>query len=204
MVGPGAPGLGRSLISQGQHLPHRGPRAKAPHPRGPGKLLAPPPPAASPQPRRAVVPPQAARLPLLPGAAGEAALPEGGGWRWASQEAPHCTVSVLGASPGRASERQGLGEWTPVPRACPYQCRLAPGSAFLLCAPQPSWTPPALPPSHPPSPARPVAPPTHAAPLLGPCPSLPWASCSGEPPPSTGHVAWALGLACGLLRSCSR
>lgn len=84
----------------------------------PPSLLQPPP--ASPKPRRAVVPPQS---PLgcrfsLPRVAGEAVLPEGGGWRWASQEAPEGLraprggASIPGVSPGRSTELQGLGDWT--------------------------------------------------------------------------------------------
>lgn len=96
---------GRSLLLPGRvplpaRLPAQPQLLKAPHPGGPVETSCLPlflfqPPSASPKPRRAVVPTTVlARRPLLPppAVAGEAVLPEGGGRRWVSREAPEACL----------------------------------------------------------------------------------------------------------------
>lgn len=197
--------MGRSLISPGPAPAASGSQGEGPSPQGAWEASGPP------------LPPQ---LPPNPDAP------------WSHRRPPGCHFS-LGRQGKRPFRKVGAGGGRPRklptarfrfwgrPQAGPLRGR-GWGSGRLRPEPVPIGagslrglpfsSVPLSPPGHPlpslqappPGPARPVAPPTHAAPLLGPCPSLPWASCSGEPPPSTGHVAWALGLACGLLRSCSR
>lgn len=120
--GPSLTRASTSYVRGTSALPAAVPEGPSPC-RGQWSFL-PPPPApttsASPKPRRARGPTAVStRLPLLPPvAAGEAVLPEGGGWRWASREAPHCRVSVLGRSPGRAQSCKAWGNRRLL-RACP-------------------------------------------------------------------------------------
>lgn len=121
-TGPSLTRASTSCVGGTSALPAAVPEGPSPC-RGQWSFL-PPPPApttsASPKPRRARGPTAVpTRLPLLPPvAAGEAVLPEGGGWRWASREAPHCRVSVLGRSPGRAQSCRAWGNRRLL-RACP-------------------------------------------------------------------------------------
>lgn len=86
--------------------------------------------------------PHGAATSLPPRVAEEAALPEGGGRRWATREAPESLlapclrVSVPGGSPGGVA---GVGQWT---CSCPCRVWLTVRSFRPLCALSPPVTPP--------------------------------------------------------------
>lgn len=183
---PSLPRASTSCVGGTSALPAAVPEGPAPC-RGQWSFL-PPPPApttsASPKPRRARGPTAVpTRLPLLPPvAAGEAVLPEGGGWRWASREAPHCRVSVLGRSLGRAQSCRAWGNGRLL-RACPCWVLTHCGGLPYPLVPSPLPDTPFLPPSCPslkPGPFQPHGNPPLLL-YLDSCPSLRWGPCAHEP-----------------------